>query len=716
MIQLRTGSRFSAMGLLCTLAGVASGVSPAALDAQESDPQAPENVLSLDELVVTATRTETRVRDVPVNVTVVTREQILRSPAKNLQDLLQEVPGFGLGRASPGAAAHPSWQLVALRGLVGSSASRALVLVDGVPLNDPFFGWVRWSQIPLEMIERVEVVRGGGSMMWGSRGLGGVINIITRRPSETALSVGLQGGSRETVQVDGLGVLRSGRLGAVMSGEYFDSDGYLMTREDLRGGIDVPNAAQTITFNGKLELDASPALRLYAQGGYFDQEKILTTPLQPNTSEIGFGRLGATLDAPDGSHFTAHAFAHLQTYTNGITSIDETRSTERLTVDQFDVPSTAIGASLQWERAFGRHGLSAGADYLWVEGEAWEDIVFRDGVATQRRHTGGEQVLGGVYVQDEFRPAERWQLVGGLRLDRWRNYVGFRQVEDLASGDQLADETFTDRTQWYASHNLGVRFHQTDRLSWRGGFYSGLRVPTGNELYKPFRRAGGVVVESNEDLDPESMWGVEVGVDYQVGVTVVARLTGFWAEVRDAILEATIATVDEAQRVDPCGFVPAGGACQQRDNIGTLRSPGVEAEVEYRPRPAWRLSASYSFNPTEFTDVPGREELVGNRAPRVPVHQGTLRIGYSDPDIVDASVTSRYLGPRFEEDTNLSRIEDSLIFDLRLARQLNRTVGAFATVENLFDTAYEIARNRAGYVRVGAPLTVSGGLRVRVTP
>lgn len=711
----RYGRRLT-IGVFVTAAGVLGGGWRAPLHAQEPDAGEPAQVLPLDELVVTATRTETLVRDVPVNVTVITRAQIRQSPAKNLQDLLQEIPGFGLRRQARGSVAHPSWQAVGLRGLGGSNTSRTLVLVDGVPLNDPFFGWVRWSQVPLETIERVELVRGGGSMMWGSRGLGGVINIITRSPGEAALSLGVQGGGLETFQADAVGTIHTGRLGLLLSGEYFDSDGYILTREDQRGDVDVPNASRTVTFNGKVELEASPAVKLYAQGSYLDQEKLHSTKLQPNATEVGFGRLGATFDAPDGSRFTANAFMHLQGYSNAISSTDQTRDTERPAVDQFDVPSTAIGAGLQWERAFGRHGLSAGVDYLWVEGEAWEDLVFRDGVATQRRHTGGEQILGGLYLQDELRLAERWQLVGGVRVDMWRNYGGFRQVEDLVSGELRADETFPDRTEWYANHNVGVRFRQTDRLSWRGAFYSGTRVPIGNELYKPFRRSGGVVVESNAALDPERMLGAEVGVDYQIGATFLARLTGFWTEIQDAILEATIATVEEARRVDPCGFVPAGGACQQRDNIGTVRSAGLEAEIEVRPGPGWRFSTSYTFNPTEITDAPGREELVGNRAIRTPVHQAAFRIARSDPALLDVSITGRYLGLRFDEDANVSQIDDSLILDLRLARQLTRTVRAFANIENLFDTGYEISRNRSGSVRVGAPLTVSGGLRVRVAP
>ena len=156
------------------------------------------------------------------------------------------------------------------------------------------------------------------------------------------------------------------------------------------------------------------------------------------------------------------------------------------------------------------HGLSAGVDYVWVEGEAFEDFLWRSDAFERRRHTGGEQTLMGIYFQDELRPADHWLLIGGVRVDRWRNYSGFRQIDMIASTDRLTDVVFEDRAAWGFSHNLGVRFHQSDRMSWRGSFYGGLRVPTANELYKPFRRAGGVIVESNDMLDPERLLGFEI--------------------------------------------------------------------------------------------------------------------------------------------------------------------------------------------------------------
>jgi outer membrane receptor for ferrienterochelin and colicin len=111
--------------------------------------QDPERVLPMRELVVSSSRSETELRDVPVNVTVITREEMSLSTAQNLEDLLLEIPGIGLQRNVRSASAHPSWQAVSLRGLGGTAASRTLVLVDGVPLNVGFFGWVRWDLVPV---------------------------------------------------------------------------------------------------------------------------------------------------------------------------------------------------------------------------------------------------------------------------------------------------------------------------------------------------------------------------------------------------------------------------------------------------------------------------------------------------------------------------------------------------------------------------------------
>src|SRR4029450_1101046 len=137
-------------------------------------------------VVAPVTRPEQRPGEAAADVTVPTREDISLSPSQTLDDLLRQVPGFSLFRRSSSLVTPPTNQGLSLRGIGPSGTSRALVLVDGIPVNDAFGGWVYWDRIPLQGIEQIEVVRGGGSSAWGNYALGGVVHVLTRRPAERA--------------------------------------------------------------------------------------------------------------------------------------------------------------------------------------------------------------------------------------------------------------------------------------------------------------------------------------------------------------------------------------------------------------------------------------------------------------------------------------------------------------------------------------------------
>src|SRR5438105_14768984 len=123
---------------------------------------------SSDSITVTATRTETKLSDTPSSVVILNRDAINKSAATTIDDALREVPGFTLFRRSGSRSANPTSQGVSLRGVGASGASRALVLDDGIPLNDPFGGWIYWGRVPRVAIDRVEVMRGGASDLYGS--------------------------------------------------------------------------------------------------------------------------------------------------------------------------------------------------------------------------------------------------------------------------------------------------------------------------------------------------------------------------------------------------------------------------------------------------------------------------------------------------------------------------------------------------------------------
>src|SRR5512134_1572857 len=138
---------------------------------------------SLAETVtVTASRMEQRLRDVPASVNVVTQDDIRYSPAVVADDVLRQLPTFSLFRRTSSLSSHPTAQGVSLRGIGPSGVSRTLVLIDGVPFNDPFGGWVYWTRVPLETVARIEIVNGSASSVYGNYAMGGVINVTSARP------------------------------------------------------------------------------------------------------------------------------------------------------------------------------------------------------------------------------------------------------------------------------------------------------------------------------------------------------------------------------------------------------------------------------------------------------------------------------------------------------------------------------------------------------
>src|SRR5579864_3624092 len=195
-------------------------------------------------VTVTATRTAMRLGDTAADTVVLTPADLAYTAALTLDDSLRQVPGFSLLRQSGSRTANPTSQGVSLRGLGASGASRALVLADGIPLNDPFGGWVYWARVPQTSLDQVQLVPGGVSALYGNDALGGVVNLETRHAVQTDASVEASYGSENSPFGSGWGAIRFGQWAVVASGEGFRTDGYTAVPKDIRGTVDTPVASQ----------------------------------------------------------------------------------------------------------------------------------------------------------------------------------------------------------------------------------------------------------------------------------------------------------------------------------------------------------------------------------------------------------------------------------------------------------------------------------------
>ena len=666
----------------------------AALPCRADEPAQPEQPFG-EEIVVAATRSPRPVRDVPAAVTVVPRAEIERSPASTTDELLMAVPSFDLFRRSSSLAADPSSQGVKLRGVGGTAAARALVLLDGVPVNDPFAGWVPWRAFPSLGLERIEVVPGGGAALYGNYALGGVIQLVSRPITPRTAAVEVESGSFGTGRVEAHVSDRQGPVGVTVDAELFRSDGYRVVAPDARGPVDQATPSRHAVVNARLEAEARPDLMFTLRASYFFQDDNLGT--RYTTATVRSVELsGGTTWAPgQAGSFALSVFGHHGDFKQGRARIAAGRVSEVESGHQ-DVPTNDIGTGLTWQgrplQMGGVHALSVGVDDRWISGTTDEHLfpAGTDPTSVVHRVAVGTQWLHGVFAQDVYDVSEAVEATLALRYDHWSNVAADR---NQVTRDGTASTTaFPDRAGGQLDPKLGLRVRPLEWLTLRGSAYRSFRAPTLDELYRPFQ-VGAVLTQSNENLKAETLTGGEAGFEVAPGNGLAVRATGFWNDLANPVTNVTIGT-----------------NLRQKQNLGRARIRGVEASADWRFAPHWLASAAWTFIDAVVTAAPGNLQLVGKRLAEDPAYRATASLAYDDPQRFTASVQVRGLGQQYEDDLNNLPLHPVVLVDLFAAWHASRTLDLFLGASNLLDRSYLVGRS-GGLDTVGQPLFVHGGLR-----
>jgi hypothetical protein len=450
---------------------------------------------------------------------------------------------------------------------------------------------------------------------------------------------------------------------------------------------------------------------LSLRGGLFSEDRFDGQPFTESGSRVDYLRGGLALAGASGSRLEAVGFASAADIHGRFASIPASRASFTPASEQLEGPSNTLGGSLIWtSRALGAHRLTVGADGQRVTGDALDEASFSAGRFTLSRRAGGTHRLLGSFVQDLL-SVGRYRIAATLRLDDWRTSDGYRQETDLASGRITRDERALGRGRTTPTGSLGVKRTLGAGLALRGMLYRSFRAPNLRELTRPVRSGPGVI-EPRFDLRPETLLGSELGVDYDAG-GASAHATLYWNRLDDFVAPVTVARAGATGRViPPCGFISAGAACLQYTNLARVRSLGIEAGGGFSHRSGFALGMDYALNRTEVVEAGGEPQLLGNEVRLTPRHHLALRARYTRPRF-EAAVSGRYLGSRWGDDLNSFRVRDSFVVDLRLSRRLHERVQAFASVENLFDSVWEIGRDTNGLITVGTPREARAGIRFR---
>jgi outer membrane receptor protein involved in Fe transport len=659
----------------------------AALDeaGEESSPETAESE-ARREIIVTGRGLDPALSTGIYATTTLEREVITASPSGRIEDVLRNVAGFQQFRRSDSRSSNPSAQGVTLRALGGNATSRALVLLDGVPLADPFFGYIPLSAIAPETLGTIRVTRGGGSGPFGAGALAGTIDMESVDPGAVnPLLASAAINDRAESEVSGVLTQRLGRGFAVASGRWDRGQGFVTTPADQR----VPATARAAfdSWNAALRTVAplTDEVEVQARVAAFRDNRTLRFEgadsfSQGEEASIRFVGRGA---------WQFDALAYVQARDFGNVVISSTRFTP--TLDQRRTPSTGIGGKFELRPpVLEGHDIRIGTDFRRAEGELQEEAISAfTGAITERRRAGGATENLGIFIEDD------WQigpltLNGGLRADRTSITGGFYRAV-TANGLPVSEIVAADRADWSLSWRAGALFYATRRLDIRAAAYTGLRLPTLNELYRPFV-VFPVVTEANANLVNERLQGFEIGFDWQPVNALVLSVTAFDNRVENAIANVTI-----------------GPNLRRRENLPAIAAQGLEASVAAKVGRV-SLEAAIAWTDAEVEGEGASLNLDGNRPAQTPEFAATMTLGWEPAPGWRVAGTLRHVSTQFEDDRETDRLAPATTLDAFLAAPLYGPLSLILRGENLTDEAI-ITRNQGGSIDLGVPRTVWLGVR-----
>ena len=634
------------------------------------------------------------------DVKTITRDRLRDSPAQRLDTILKSVPGAQLFRRSDSTSGHTTSQGITLRALGGNASSRALLILDGVPQSDPFGGWVNWPAYDPAGLEAVHVVRGGGSVPYGSGALAGVIEMQTR--TERGMDASIEAGSRESARGHvffGEGI---GDTLFTIDAQGSRSDGFMPVTKATRGPADRAAPYSEGSLRARWIAPVAANLELQASGLGFIDRRDRGTAFSGNRTRgadaslrlVGSGRW----------QWSATGYAQWRNFKSSFASVNDDRTEANRVALQYSVPSRGLGGSVEVRPPTGGGiELRLGGDARFTTGESLEYYSYQAGAPTRRRAAGGQSGTAGLFAEGTWINGPL-TLSGGARIDHWSISSGKLMESVIATGAPLTDAHYPSRSGWRPTARAGAVLDVGAGLSVRAAAYLGWRIPTLNELFRPFR-AGPDATAANPLLDPERLTGAEVGARYHRGGLAI-DLTAFSNRLSDAIANVTVGHGP--------GFFPGvgfvAGSYSQRQNLDAVEVSGIETSGELNRGP-WQLRLGASFTRARVGGEGLASGLDGRRPAQTPNLAITGGIGWHDRGR-SASIEVRRVGAQFEDDLNHLRIPAATTLDGFLAWPLTDRLQIFARGQNLLNGTVIAGLDTDGTEERATPRTFWIGLRL----
>lgn len=666
----------------------------------------PPDVPTVAEIVVTGTALPLPGGARAYSIATIDAGRLETTASGRIEDALKDVAGLTAFRRSDSRSANPTSQGVTLRSLGGNAASRALVLLDGVPIADPFAGYLPWSALDPGRLGSVSVVRGGGTGAFGAGSVAGTILLTSAAPGQSPpYQLSLAGGSRDSWAGTASVSAKLGE-GYVQAGGRFDQGaGYVLVPPDQAGRVDIPARYQSWGAILRLLVPVAADTELQVAALVFNDDRVRGLKFA-NSQTMGADASARLVHQGD---WGVDALVYVQTrsFSAQFASVGPNRATETLTLDQYSTPASGAGGKIEVRPPVGEaHDLQLGVDVRTGAGVTNERFRYVAGSPTRLREAGGRVTTVGFFAEDSWQLSDALTLTAGVRADRWEISAGRLIETDTATGAPTLAILTPARGGWEPTARAGFVATVLPVLDLRGALYTGFRVPTPNELYRPFR-AGSDATAANPFLQLEQSRGGEAGFDWTPLPSVQLSVTGFANRLDGAIANVTLGTGPGT--FPGVGFVQAGGSYRQRLNLQSITSCGVEGDLTISIG-AWSLNGTMAYADATVEGEGLSIDLDGLRPAQSPPFMASGTLGWTQGR-VQASATLRYVSAQFDDDQNKRRIPPATTLDLFAQYRLFGGLYAEFRAENVTNTMVVSGLSGDGLIDMAQPQTFWFGLK-----
>ncbi len=637
----------------------------------------------LDEIEVNATKNVRALSEVPGRVGVISSEELSLTPAATMADAMRNVSGVNTSSSLGFFTMRPS---VTVRGLSGEEQSRTLVLVDGVPINNSDTGGVNWNSISTSNVKQVEVYKGPGSSLYGSNAMGGVINIITRTPTEPfSASAGISYGTFNTWRSN---LSLTGRatdgLTVHLHGFLTNSDGYNAVPDDERTEPDfsVPQYIEDAGLHSRVTWTISELAEVTAVYDYFQNERgegiVIVEPGRYRKFDMNRVRVGVRGER-NAFRYALNSFFQREDYFRV-----SDRGIPGQNYSRFDVESDRddMGVTLDlFHDAGATHAITGGFEFKVGSVDGGDFYQTSEDEVINR---GKMRFLAG-YLQDEIRLLDRQlHLLLGLRYDYVTFYDGFfRATEGImfrgAPLDGYNNENIESNSWSTFSPRIALRYNPSNVVNGYASYARGFRASILDDLSRTGIFRGRIKI-ANPELGPETLNNFEAGLELRPFWRFSISPTLFYSDGNDFLYFVAREMND-------------GSSVWRRENVSSVRMGGAELDVRYFVSDALTVTASYTRYQSEIRSFPDNPELEGKELTYTPRHQARAMLQWRNP-LADMGLTVHYKGSQFSSDDNNAggdgspEIDAWTPFDLMVSRRFFDSFSAALQVIDVLDNRY----------------------------